>query len=142
VTTNVMVIYSLADPRTAGIPGIRYVGVTGDPTRRLHRHLRGARRREQTAVARWLRRLRRRPAMTVLVVTNREEAASAERATISFMRANGADLVNITPGGDGIISAEHINLLSMGMKRLWRDPAYGARMVPVLRRGSRKRRQP
>jgi predicted GIY-YIG superfamily endonuclease len=138
---NVMFIYTLADPRTAGVAGIRYVGVTGDPTRRLHRHLRAARRREQTTVARWLRRLRRLPAMTVLVVTNREEAASAERAAISYLRANGANLVNVSPGGDGLISAEHIALLSEGMRRLWRQPEYRARMVPVLRRRSRKRRQ-
>jgi predicted GIY-YIG superfamily endonuclease len=138
---TLMFVYGLADPRTAGIAGIRYVGVSGDPTRRLHRHLRAARRREQTAVARWLRRLRRRPAMTVLVVTNREDAASAERATIAYLRANGADLVNVSDGGDGLISAEHIARLSEGMRRLWRQPEYRARMVPVLRRRNRKRRQ-
>jgi predicted GIY-YIG superfamily endonuclease len=136
-----MFVYALSDPRVPDVPGIHYIGISSDPTRRLHRHLRAARRREQTAVARWLRRLRRRPAMTVLVVTNREEAASAERATIAYLRANGADLVNVSDGGDGIISAEHIALLSEGMRRLWRQPAYRARMVPVLRRRNPKRRQ-
>jgi predicted GIY-YIG superfamily endonuclease len=139
---NVMFVYGLAAPRASGITGSRYVGVSSDPTRRLHRHLRAARRREQTAVARWLRRLRRRPAMTVLVVTNREEAADAERATIAYLRANGANLVNISDGGDGLISAEHIALLAEGMKRLWRQPEYRAAMAIAVRRRYPKRRQP
>lgn len=141
MTMDVMFVYGLADPRVAGIAGIRYVGVTGDPSRRLHRHLRAARRREQTAVARWLRGLRRVPTMTVLVVTDREEAATAERATIADLRASGADLVNISEGGDGLISAEHIALLSEGMRRLWRQPEYRAHMATAMRRRPRKRRQ-
>jgi predicted GIY-YIG superfamily endonuclease len=142
MSSDVMFVYGLADPRTPGFAAIYYVGVTGDPAQRLRRHMRAARRRETTAVARWLRRLRRRPATTVLVLTNREEAASAERATISYLRANGSNLVNVSDGGDGIISAEHIALLSEGMRRLWRQPEYRARMVPVLRRRNPKRRQP
>jgi predicted GIY-YIG superfamily endonuclease len=117
---NAMYVYSLADPRS----GVRYVGVTGNPTRRLHRHLRAARRGERTPVARWLRSIRRRPTLNVLAVTTRETAADAERTTIASLRATGAALVNRTNGGDGLITLEHVALLAAGMRRLWTKTEY------------------
>lgn len=128
-----MYVYGLRDPRVSGITSVRYVGVSANPTRRLHRHVRAARRREGSPVARWLRSLRRRPALDILTVTTREQAVHAERAAIAALREGGAELVNRTAGGDGLITAEHVALLAEGMRRLWTKAAYRERYVALMR---------
>jgi hypothetical protein len=130
---NEMYVYGLRDPRASGVTSVRYVGVSANPTRRLHRHVRAARRREGSPVARWLRSLRRRPALDILTVTTREQAVNAERAAIATLRERGADLVNRSAGGDGLITAEHVALLAEGMRRLWTKADYRDRYVALMR---------
>jgi hypothetical protein len=91
-------IYCLIDPRSGEI---RYVGKADEPQRRLRRHLRDKRDCHRTAWIRSLAVAGVQPAVVPLEHVAKSDWQTAERRWIQFMRANGADLVNGTDGGDG-----------------------------------------
>jgi hypothetical protein len=96
------VVYVLVDPRT---DAIRYVGYTNDPERRLRGHMKPSRLRGHAHRDNWLRSLRDAGVWPDLIVIaqrqSHEDIQKVERETIARLRAEGHDLTNGTPGGDG-----------------------------------------
>lgn len=93
-------IYALVDPRDRRV---RYVGWAYNVQRRLADHIYESR-RLQTHKARWIRQL---AACGLTPLVKELETgfgcwAAAERRWIAQFKAEGADLTNITPGGEGV----------------------------------------
>jgi hypothetical protein len=126
----VKTIYALLDPVTQEA---RYVGATSQPlSKRLACHLFLA----KTATypcALWLRALVAaglRP-LIVTLSTVEDDWQSAERQAISDLRSNGANLLNVTLGGLGMLGArpsgETNSRRSTSLKRHYEDPAEMAK---------------
>jgi hypothetical protein len=156
VSTTVVSIYGLVDPRTNQL---RYVGKTKKSLhKRLKNHVQDARYGFKRHVCNWvgeLLRLGLRPEIFVI-----EEVAGdwaeAERFWIAYFRSIGAHLTNIAKGGQGDPGPEHFEKLrvlfkgrvfseehkrkiregiarsraerSAAVKAVWADPAYRAKM--------------
>jgi hypothetical protein len=91
-------VYLLSDPRT-GAP--RYVGITGNLKRRIYDHLHG---RNDGHCKNWIRSLRElglAPKVETLDTVDDHERQDYERAWILGFRIAGANLTNLTIGGDG-----------------------------------------
>jgi hypothetical protein len=97
-----ILIYGLHDPRDGAL---RYVGKTKGTLRlRLAQHMTPRELRLQHRRAKWLRCLKTmglKPEARVIEVATADIWAERERYWIAFYRAQGADLVNGTDGGDG-----------------------------------------
>lgn len=103
-----MIIYALIDPRDNSV---RYVGKTHRTAhRRLRRHLAECYLKADTYKDRWIRSLLKEnlePEIIVLqTCASAELLNEAERGHIARLRAEGARLTNLTPGGDGL-GAKH-----------------------------------
>lgn len=120
-------IYVLIDPRDGRV---RYVGKTERPKNRLASHLSPSRfRQQENHRTAWIGSLLRsglKPIFKLIDAGIGDGWAEAERAWISEFRANGADLVNGTDGGEGTmgrrvpLSPEHrakIGAANRGKKR-------------------------
>lgn len=95
-------VYGLADPESGQI---RYVGIAKDVRRRIKRHI--AERARAWHSSRWISGLFARglrPEMFEIERVDDCVAAEAERFWIAYFRAIGADLTNLTAGGDGCAS--------------------------------------
>lgn len=96
----VTIIYGLADPRDGAL---RYIGKTSRGLAyRLRGHVRESKRGE-TRRERWIAKLASagmRPDIFEIEVVP-GDWSDAERFWIAYFRAIGADLVNLTPGGEG-----------------------------------------
>jgi len=118
------VIYALSDPRTEQV---RYVGKTVRLDARVKDHLRD---RGTNRKARWLTALVAAGLEPLVTVLQRgtDDWQAAECAWIAHYRAAGADLTNLTPGGDGVteMAPETRALLSAAQRRLYQDPAWRA----------------
>ncbi len=97
------IIYGLFDPRTGAL---RYVGKAADPEVRLREHLLRARKGGRVHLDCWLRLLLHEETAPQMQVLERvpEDVAwqDRERFWISYYRERGADLLNLTDGGDGL----------------------------------------
>lgn len=133
------VIYGLFDPRTTAL---RYVGMSKVGPARARDHLRPSHMRRRTASACWVRALAAaglRPASVVLeYVPTRHELPEAERRWIRECRAAGADLLNLTDGGEGMQNPtaevrERLAAAVRGTKRPPRSPEWCARLSAALR---------
>lgn len=97
-----MRIYGLIDPRTKEI---RYVGKSDNPVKRLRRHLGKKNIQKSFHAARWLRSLVEiglKPEIAILeVVSGGENWEDRERHWIAYLRSEGCDLTNTSPGGEG-----------------------------------------
>lgn len=94
-------LYLLKDPDTEAI---RYVGKSNKPAYRFYRHLDDAL-KKTTHTANWIRKLLatgKRPVLELLDEVNRTEWQAVESAYITFFRESGADLTNLTFGGEGL----------------------------------------
>jgi hypothetical protein len=94
-------IYDLSDPRTGHV---RYVGKSVRPKERLATHIREARNGSVVHSKRWIAGLLQeglRPVLSILEVADAAAANDAERFWIASLKLAGADLTNLTPGGDG-----------------------------------------
>lgn len=92
-------IYALCDPDTGAI---RYIGKSVDVARRYKSHL-SARDYQHTPIRRWVAKVKRAgkvPTLRVLEVCG-EDWVERERHWIAASRAAGADLLNLSDGGDG-----------------------------------------
>lgn len=116
-------IYALLDPLTLEI---RYVGKSNDPHERLRGHLIDSKcDRENNRKANWIRSLLRRglkPKMEIIDEVSVLEWEPAEAAYIIFYKKEGCDLLNGTPGGDGVeggkpLSSEHRAKLVVSQRR-------------------------
>lgn len=97
------VVYGLYDPRSGEL---RYVGQTSQGLRtRLAGHLRDARRREHTRIARWLHALMAlgvKPQPQILESTLYPEMlGTLEQKWIAWAKERTSNLTNLTDGGDG-----------------------------------------
>lgn len=101
------VIYALADPRTGDV---RYVGKTSRKlSTRLRQHVNRSAKPE-TRCACWIRALVALglvPDARELEVVSEEQWPAAERRWISALRAEGADLTNLTEGGAATHGHKH-----------------------------------
>lgn len=100
---NNPVMYGLIDPYTQCL---RYIGFTDNPKRRLREHHRASRLTAKTYKNNWIKFLLlngKRAEMIVLedCWTN-EELPLAEVELIAYYKSIGCDLINGTPGGDGL----------------------------------------
>lgn len=137
-------IYALLNVRG----DVRYIGKTvHSPDSRLNQHLHDAKaRRANTRVGQWLRTLGAgcRPEVLVLEqVAEQSDWTSRESAWIAHYRLAGADLLNITSGGEGLSglvpSLEHRDKISKAKRKgitgnclhckaeTWRRPSQVAR---------------
>jgi hypothetical protein len=137
-------IYALSDPETGRV---RYIGKTSqEPGDRLGQHIKMALTGERTHRSAWVRLLVSsdvRPVCTTLEEVNghSEDGSEVERRWIARLRADGADLTNLTDGGDGWqkgrpFSAEHRALLSkahIGRKRGPMGAAHKERIAVAMR---------
>ena len=99
-------IYVLIDPRSQAV---RYVGWTINPDLRLRQHI-WPTARDRTHKANWIRQLRAiglKPIMQVIDSGQGEGWPDVERRHIAAYRAAGADLTNMTSGGDGLPGCRH-----------------------------------
>ena len=87
-------IYGLYCPVTGDL---RYIGKAKDARARLKGHLRDCRRR-QTPLYVWMRSLTSQPIVRILAESL--DWAATERELIAQHRANGADLLNVSAGGN------------------------------------------
>lgn len=95
-------VYALIDP----VDGrIRYVGKSSEPRERLTTHIREARRGGPLHSRRWIASVlknQKTPELMLLAICeSNDEANVEERWWIAKLTAQGADLTNRTPGGDG-----------------------------------------
>jgi hypothetical protein len=90
-------VYSLSDPRT---DQVRYVGITGNLKRRFRNHLNCF---DRTHRACWIKSLTSIGLKPIIVILEQVDRYfdDAERAWILGFRQAGADLTNLTDGGDG-----------------------------------------
>lgn len=102
-------VYELVDPRSPDV--VRYVGITNDPRRRLHHHLKC--RDAHTRKSRWIVALLRgglEPRMKIVAdQLSHDEAKRLEVRLIARRLRLGAPLTNLTAGGDGT-SGRHCSL--------------------------------
>lgn len=95
-------IYALSDPRTHEV---RYVGQTRlTVERRAARHVDVSRLGGDAYLARWLRQLDRagyRPLVALVQAVDDVHADDAETYWISYFRASGCPLTNVSSGGSG-----------------------------------------
>lgn len=94
-------IYDLSDPLTGFV---RYVGKSVRPKERLAAHIRQARAGSPVYCKRWISGLLQagqRPVLSILEEVSASEADVAERYWIASLRLAGAELTNLTPGGEG-----------------------------------------
>jgi hypothetical protein len=100
-------IYGLYDPITREL---RYIGKTNDLGRRLWYHLRDARGGQKTYKGAWIRKLLRegsKPIISAIQETTEEEWSEDERKCIAQALYEGANLTNLTKGGEGIVNYSH-----------------------------------
>ena len=142
-------VYVLVDPRvTDPVLRIRYVGWTRKTlAHRFERHMRTARRLKKTHRDAWITALVRAgfgPGIELYSEVPGGLGQQAEIAAIRLMRLLGADLTNLTVGGDGVIgydhtpetrqkmreqhlgrplAPEHRAALAEHWRRFWSDPA-------------------
>ncbi|TDH35714.1 hypothetical protein E2A64_10280 [Pseudohoeflea suaedae] len=128
------VVYTLSDSRNQ--QAIRYVGITADAAKRIREHRR-PRASDVSRRAKWLRSVVRAGGqvfMSVSSVVNSSEAAEAEEIRlIAELLASGADLVNGTAGGGGLLNptAEVRDRISKA-SRATRTPAFRARLSKIM----------
>lgn len=117
---------------------IRYVGQTVvGANARLRGHLKRAR-ISKTPVHRdyWIRSvIAAGDEVGIVVLQDPAERDTSEREWISLLKSQGADLVNLTAGGDGMLDAppELRKRISDSVKKLWESAEYRAKAA-----GSRK----
>lgn len=90
-------IYALMDPRDNQV---RYVGKSNEPRRRFSKHLRAA---QDCPRIRWIRALQRlnlEPGLEILEEVYKSAWEGAEQSWIAYFLHEGADLTNMTGGGD------------------------------------------
>ena len=100
-------IYGLFDPRDGRL---RYIGKAANPRFRLTKHRNPDGIAKEFTVGRWvlhLKSLGLDPVMVVFDWVGKDEWADVERAYIAQARADGIDLANLSPGGDGSQGAGH-----------------------------------
>src|SRR4029077_9963692 len=118
--TREWVIYALVDPRDNCA---RYVGKTVDLTRRVKNHLAD---KSANRKAHWLRSLVAAGHAPSVIVLERGTGAwdVSERHWIAWYRADGCDLTNLTPGGDGVseMAPETRERIAATRRALWQDP--------------------
>ena len=97
-------IYALTDPReTDDIKRIRYVG-KGPPLKRYREHVHAARRGIRRHCYNWFRNVLAAglfPGQRILEWTTARDGSEREQAWICSLREQGADLTNLTDGGEG-----------------------------------------
>jgi hypothetical protein len=97
-------IYALTDPREADdIKRIRYVG-KGPPLKRYREHVHAARRGIRRHCYNWFRNVLAAglfPGQRILEWTTARDGSEREQAWICSLREQGADLTNLTDGGEG-----------------------------------------
>jgi hypothetical protein len=88
---------------------VRYIGQTTLlPAVRLRIHLQSAKRRPRQAVQRWINKhLADGHTILMLILKTDAEYHRDEQAMISAYRAAGADLMNLTDGGEGVFGYRH-----------------------------------
>ncbi len=99
-------IYALRDPITLEI---RYIGKTDQPKVRLRKHVMTGR-WERTHKGNWIRSLLAqglRPLFEVIDTVAQSEWQAAECAYVLFYKEEGCNLVNSTPGGEGLGAGEN-----------------------------------
>lgn len=93
-------LYSLEDGATGGI---RYVGMTRKSVAsRRNNHLKNARNGGTGHVSKWIRKCNYNIGVVVLD-SEPEDLAEAERFWIKGLRKNGLELTNMTDGGEGLL---------------------------------------
>lgn len=123
------VIYALKDPRT---DEVRYVGKARSLNARMRGHKWDMRNStKQTPKVVWLQSLSALPIIEVLEIVPAElDWMERERYWIAKYRAAGADLVNVTDGGDSPLQAH-----SAGTKALLRELALARGARPPSQQG-------
>lgn len=92
-------IYALVDPRSKEV---RYIGKSEDPIRRLDDHM--SDQHSRLRKSRWLKKLGCRPILRILDQGQGSGWQESERWWIKFYREEvGADLTNLTEGGEGML---------------------------------------
>ena len=98
-------VYLLLDPRDSTI---RYVGIANDPTSRLRHHLCDSK-KMKTHKDRWIQSLMRLSLLPKLEIVEWSTTPKAsEIAWIARLKEQGANLVNSTLGGDGVLMTEEV----------------------------------
>jgi hypothetical protein len=121
-------IYGLQDPRTKEL---RYIGKANDPTKRLSKHLRDARRKVETHKEAWIRgllQLELEPRLVLLMQVPMKGWQRVERILLRSLTESGYDLVNRAEGGLGgatrkgrKVLPETRRKMSEAHKKLWTD---------------------
>lgn len=99
-------IYALCEPGTGEV---RYIGATHNPVQRMYNHWRLSNSNNhngwKSPSVLWLealKQLKTKPTMQILEVVPEDQWREAERKWIAFYREQGANLTNISPGGDSV----------------------------------------
>lgn len=128
-------IYALTEPHTNEI---RYVGWTIDPQKRYVAHIQNAS-HQRNHKSNWIKGLVRaglRPGILILETGN-GDWQEAERWWIAHLRQNGANLTNMTDGGDGtpglIPNAETRSKMSLSRRGRKMPPEAIAKTAAALR---------
>jgi len=121
---RLVTIYGLYDVRQPGL--VYYVGLTLNPRRRLSQHLQHDAGR--TRKSKWVARLKSEgypPALTELAQVSHSESKVAECQWIKRCRNKNPALLNIAPGGGGLMSADDVHAQrSHTAKEIWSRPGY------------------
>jgi len=121
-------IYGLKDP-TADL--IRYVGKTNNPQRRSIQHY--WERRNPTNKGEWIKSLKRKglkPEIIIIDKVNDNEWVDAEKGYIKLFKSFGANLLNMTEGGEGGVTEETAKKISKARKgRFYGKNSHRAKTV-------------
>lgn len=101
----VIAIYILIDPRSRAA---RYVGKANDTNYRLQQHCIEKYRSKKTNWVKRLKSLGMTPVMEVIEMVPEDSWEDAERFWIAFFKSCGAELLNMTNGGDGVTQTPEI----------------------------------
>ena len=104
---SIIMIYGLYDPRS---DELRYVGKASDFELRLYQHIKDAKAGQKTYRSNWIRSLLELgmiPAIKLLGYSTVNSWQEDEKAWIAKVKKEGANLTNLTEGGEGILGYNH-----------------------------------
>ena len=151
MTGNVF-IYALCPPDDFLWQEIRYVGATMNLTERLLQHMTPTRlaKTDNPALTTWLKTLKAqklKPVTILLEIVPSDSWRVAEQKWITFLKAQGANLTNISPGGAAWSEASRLKYRSSWtperrqkkageLRQLWATPEFAQKMAQQKARES------
>jgi len=121
-------VYALKDPRT---DAIRYVGITNQKLKdRLYQHTKENNRNHRCNWIKSILNIGLSPEIEMLATVDDSLRVEAEKGWIAFFRKIGADLVNATDGGEGLLNPSKETRIKLSRAQMGNKKFLGHRHSP------------